>query len=140
MINRYSSEEEIDSFLFNLFDIWIKDNNIFYENPNILQSLYSLLIIQKGNYIGYPNMIYIKILYRIVSLDLLSIREDEYLQDFRKFLISFFMYLEENAITGIICVKNNRIIKRLKYLKNELDLSNLDINTISNTHIVIILG
>jgi hypothetical protein len=80
-----------------------------------------------------------RLLYHTISLDILSIREDEDLQRFRQFLIYFFTFLEENAITGIIKVKNKEIISRLKFLKKHLNLKNLNENTISNTHIIMTL-
>jgi hypothetical protein len=58
---------------------------------------------------------------------------------YNKFLKSFFMNLEENAITGIIQVKNQQIIDRLTYLKQLLKIDKMDTNTISNTHIIMIL-
>jgi hypothetical protein len=59
--------------------------------------------------------------------------------NYNTFLKSFFMNLEENAITGIIPVKNNNIINRLNHLKQLLKLDKLDTSTISNTHIIMIL-
>jgi hypothetical protein len=49
------------------------------------------------------------------------------------------MYLEENAITGIISVRNKNIQERIKFLKKELNITNVDDKTISNTQMVIFL-
>jgi hypothetical protein len=49
------------------------------------------------------------------------------------------MYLEENAITGIIPVRNKNIQERIKFLKKELNIMNVDDKTISNTQMVIFL-
>ncbi len=141
-INEFSSNEDIDSFLssiYRCYNCWLNQSNKIYEDSYIINILRKLLTIQSGKYVGYPNMTYIKLLYRVVSFDIIAIRNGEHLQDFRKFLISFFIYLEENAITGIINVKNKQIIYRLSSLKSELGLTILDTSTISNTHIVIIL-
>jgi hypothetical protein len=139
MINKYSNIDDINKFLYNIYDEWLLNNNYIYNNTNLLVSLSKLLRIQIGKYYGFPNNIYIRLLYHIISLDILSIREDEDLQRFRRFLIYFFTFLEENAITGIIKVKNKEITNRLKFLKKHLNLTNLNENTISNTHIIMTL-
>jgi hypothetical protein len=138
-INEYSTNDDIDSFISSLYYSWIEKSNDLYENPELINILRKLLTIQTGKYIGYPNMTYIKLLYHLVSFDIIAIRNDENLQVFRKFLISFFIYLEENAITGKIKVRNNKIIDRLNDLGYELDLRILDTETISNTHIIMLL-
>jgi hypothetical protein len=138
-INEYSSNDDIDSFFSILYNCWINRSNKIYEDPSIINLLRQLLTIQSGKYTGYPNKTYIKLLYRVVSFDIIAIRNDNNLEDFRKFLISFFIYLEENAITGIVNVKNKNIIDRLINLENELDLRILDTSTISNTHIIMLL-
>jgi hypothetical protein len=139
MINKYSNIDDMNKFLYNIYDEWLLDNNYIFYNTNLLVSLSKLLRIQIGKYYGFPNNIYMRLLYHTISLDILSIREDEDLQRFRQFLIYFFTFLEENAITGIIKVKNKEIINRLKFLKKHLNLKNLNENTISNTHIIMTL-
>ena len=130
---------DIDQFLSTLYDCWLNSNGNIYYDSNISKILRPLLTIQSGKYVGYPNKTYIKLLYSVVMSDILSIREDTDLEKYKKFLISFFMYLEENAITGIIPVKNKNILDRLVYLKKELGLKGMDEKSISNTHIIMIL-
>jgi hypothetical protein len=133
MINEFSSIEEINSFLGKIYNNWITTSYILDIQFD------KLFCIKSGKYIGYPNITYIKLLYTVVMSDILSIREDINLQEYRKFLIHFFMYLEENAITGIISVKNKKILERINFLKKELNITDIDDKTISNTHIVIFL-
>jgi hypothetical protein len=130
---------DIDQFLSTLYDCWLNSNGNIYYDSNILEILRPLLTIQLGKYVGYPNKTYIKLLYSGVMSDILSIREDTNLQEYRQFLIYFFMYLEENAITGIISVRNKNIQERIKFLKKELNITNVDDKTISNTQMVIFL-
>lgn len=134
-INEFSSNEDVYSFLSKLYDKWINSSYTFEDYTKFNK----IFTIQAGKYIGYPNMTYIKLLYCVLMSDILSIREDEDLQGYRQFLIKFFMYLEENAISGIIPVRNKDIIMRLKFLQKELKLTNMDTNSISNTHIIMIL-
>jgi hypothetical protein len=133
VINEFSSIEEINSFLGKIYNNWITTSYILDIQFD------KLFHIQSGKYVGYPNITYIKFLYTVVMSDILSIREDKNLQEYRKFLINLFMYLEENAITGIISVRNKNIQDRIKFLKKELNITNIDDKTISNTHMVIFL-
>jgi hypothetical protein len=107
-----------------------------YYDPAINKILSELLLIQGGNYHGFPNGTYVKLLYFTVNMDIDKMRDSIY----KKFLTSFFMNLEENAITGIIQVKNQQIKDRLTYLKQLLKLDKMDTNTISNTHIIMLLS
>jgi hypothetical protein len=138
-INEFSTTDDIDQFLSTLYDCWLNSKGNIYYDSNILDILRKLLTIQSGKYVGYPNKTYIKLLYSVVMSNILSIREDKNLEVYKKFLISFFMYLEENAITGIISVKNKNILDRLVYLKKELGLKGMDEKSISNTHIIMTL-
>jgi hypothetical protein len=133
MINEFSSIDEINSFLGKIYNNWITTSYILDIQFD------KIFRIQSGKYIGYPNITYIKLLYTVIMSDILSIREDTNLQEYRQFLIQFFMYLEENAITGIISVRNKNIQERIKFLKKELNITNVDDKTISNTQMVIFL-
>jgi len=133
MINEFSSMDEINSFLGKIYNNWITTSYILDIQFD------KIFRIQSGRYIGYPNITYIKLLYTVIMSDILSIREDTNLQEYRQFLIQFFMYLEENAITGIIPVRNKNIQERIKFLKKELNIMNVDDKTISNTQMVIFL-
>ena len=133
MINEFSSIDEINSFLGKIYNNWITTSYILDIQFD------KIFRIQSGKYIGYPNITYIKLLYTVIMSDILSIREDTNLQEYRQFLIQFFMYLEENAITGIISVRNKNIQERIKFLKKELNITNVDDKTISNTQLVIFL-
>jgi hypothetical protein len=133
MINEFSSIDEINSFLGKIYNNWITTSYILDIQFD------KIFRIQSGKYIGHPNITYIKLLYTVIMSDILSIREDTNLQEYRQFLIYFFMYLEENAITGIISVRNKNIQERIKFLKKELNITNVDDKTISNTQMVIFL-
>jgi hypothetical protein len=134
-IDKNSTNEELKEFYKTLFECWKQNGDNMYYDPNINQILSQLLLIQDGKYHGYPNGTYVKLLYFTINMDIDHMREGIY----NKFLKSFFMNLEENAITGIIQVKNQQIIDRLTYLKQLLKIDKMDTNTISNTHIIMIL-
>jgi len=135
-IDKYSSDDDIIEFYETLYECWKQKGNQMYNDPEINKILSRLLLIQDGKYNGYPNGTYVKLLYFTINMDIDKMRGDN---NYNTFLKSFFMNLEENAITGIIPVKNNNIINRLNHLKQLLKLGNLDTSTISNTHIIMIL-
>lgn len=134
-INKNSTNEELKEFYQTLFECWKQQGDNMYYDPDINKILSELLLIQGGNYHGFPNGTYVKLLYFTINMDINKMRESVY----NKFLTSFFMNLEENAITGIIPVKNQQIKDRLIYLKQLLKLDKMDTNTISNTHIIMLL-
>jgi hypothetical protein len=138
-IDKYSSDDDLVEFYQTLYECWKEKGIHMYNDPEINNILSRLLLIQDRKYYGYPNGTYVKLLYFTINMDIDKMKKDS---DYNNFLKSFFMNLEENAITGIIPVKNENIINRLKYLKQLLKLDKLDkldTSTISNTHIIMIL-
>jgi hypothetical protein len=134
-ITKYSKNDDIQLFYNILYNCWKSSNGRLYEDPEIRNILENLLLQTSGKYTYYPNGIYINLLVTTIFMDLNDIRLNNL--ELRDFLIRFFMYLEEQRITGIIPIKNQTIKDRLKYYKQRINV--LDENTISNTHIVMIL-
>jgi hypothetical protein len=134
-ISKYSKNDEIMKFYDILYKCWKESNGHLYDDPEIRNILENLLLQTSGKYIYYPNGIYINLLVTTIFMDLDDIRLNN--SELRDFLIKFFMYLEEQRITGIIPIQNQKIKDRLKYYKQRIN--RLDENNISNTHIVMIL-
>lgn len=135
-ISSHSTQQELYDFYNTLYNCWKISNGDIFNDPVITQILERLLLQTSGKYIYYPNGIYVKLLVGTIFMDLDEIKKDK---DFTKFLIHFYTFLEEARITGIIPLTNNNIKNKLLQYKQLYNMSSLDENNISNTHMVMLL-